>query len=340
LKNEDVIGQFVPLTLGVEVAAAVLDIFIPLTGRMGEVAPVEHIIASITAFLVFFILPFSIPFSHRFGRRVASAAILVLTLLTVLVMTLFTLPTWSPFDDMHQKRFFALHTENITSGEFSLHIAAADAAPGFKILVDSITTNFGLPGDTAKANAMDDWNSDWDTLYPFSQFLTPYKLALPAPSSYISPWAARFRISAVNDVVDESENTRSLTLQIDHPGLIWTVVAFDAHILKWSLDDSPPPHPARHHVKESSFYGVDRWTLDLVIQLPPNRTSFTDDMDGRGLAVNFIGIEEKGMWPGKKAEREGPAMDLFEKIDKWLFEEMSDSVDAMFLGCVGGATIV
>jgi len=334
------IGQFIPLTVGVEVAATLLDIFVPLTGRMGEVAPVEHIIASITAFLVFFVLPFSIPFSHRFGRRVASATILTLSLVTVFVMMVFSLPIWSPFDHMHQKRFFALHTENITSGEFSLHIAAADAAPGFKTLVDSIAENFGLPGANARANIMDDWNSDWDVLYPFSQFLTPYKVAIPAPDSYISPWAGRFKVTAVNDSLDVLQNTRSLTLQVDHPGLIWTVVAFDAHVLSWSLDDFPTPHQTRHHVKEASFYGVDTWTLDLVIQLPLNSTSSTGSFDDRGLVVNFIGIEERGMWPGKKAEREGPAMDLFEKIDKWLFDEMSDSVDAMFLGCVGGATIV
>jgi hypothetical protein len=34
-----------------------------------------------------------------------------------------------------------------------------------------------------------------------------------------------------------------------------TVIAIDAHVLKWTLDDNPPNELAQHHINEASFYG-------------------------------------------------------------------------------------
>jgi hypothetical protein len=56
----------------------------------------------------------------------------------------------------------------LNTREQHLHIAAADGAPGFDDLVHDITAHFGADGVPPKAVVMDDWNSDWDTLYPFS----------------------------------------------------------------------------------------------------------------------------------------------------------------------------
>ena len=41
---------------------------------------------------------------------------------------------------------------------------------------------------------------------------------------YVSPWVEEqaFVVSAVNDVKDLVAGTRSLTIKVDHPGLIWT----------------------------------------------------------------------------------------------------------------------
>jgi hypothetical protein len=60
------------------------------------------------------------------------------------------------------------------------------------------------------------------------------------------------------------------------------------------------------------------------------------------LRVNYVGIQEKGMWPGKKAEKEegGPAMKLFEQLDEWLEVKSGGTVDATLLGCIGGITLV
>jgi hypothetical protein len=60
--------------------------------------------------------------------------------------------------------------------------------------------------------------------------MSPYKIPLPKEPSFVSPFAVgerAFKIEAVNDTIDVVAGTRSLTLQITHPGLIWTG--------KWSL---------------------------------------------------------------------------------------------------------
>jgi len=244
----------------------------------------------------------------------------------------------SPFDERHQRRLFVLSSDNITSHERHLHVAAADGAPGFEQLVNDIAADFGVVGTQAVEEDMHDWNGDWDILYPFSSFMSPYKIPLPIESGFVSPFAegARaFKVEAVNDTVDLVAGTRSLTLQITHPGLIWTVIAFDAHVLQWTLDDAPPNEHTRHHIKEASYFGVDRWSVDLVLK---GDAPFT---------VSFIGIDEAAMWPAKKAAVEmggarddSSAMALFEHLDGWLMRETHDRVDVMLLATVGGVVTI
>jgi hypothetical protein len=114
----------------------------------------------------------------------------------------------------------------------------------------------------------------------------------------------------------------------------FAVIAFDAHVLKWNLDKNPPTEYARHHVKEASYYKQDTWTLDLVVKLPEDGS--------RGILFNFIGLQEKAMWPGKKAVKAqgGPAMKLFENLDAWLEKKTGGTVDATLMGCVAGTAVV
>jgi hypothetical protein len=118
------------------------------------------------------------------------------------------------------------------------------------------------------------------------------------------------------------------------------VIAFDAHVLQWTLDDAPPDGYERHHIKEASYFGVDRWSVDLVLQ----GTAATEP-----LTVNFVGIDESAMWPAKKKAAELEAlssgkshaiMDLFEKLDGWLMRETHGKVDVMLLATVGGVVRV
>jgi hypothetical protein len=112
------------------------------------------------------------------------------------------------------------------------------------------------------------------------------------------------------------------------------VIAFDAHVLKWTLDDSPPDEFARHHIKEASFYGQDTWTIDLTVKLPSTPS--------RGLKVDYIGIGEKRMWPAKKSEKAGGgrAMILFEEFDRYLEETTGGTVDVLLLGCLTGEALI
>jgi hypothetical protein len=115
------------------------------------------------------------------------------------------------------------------------------------------------------------------------------------------------------------------------------VIAFDAHVLRWTLDDDPPDGYARHHIKEASFFGVDRWSIDLVLQ----GTAAVEP-----LTVNFMGIDESAMWPAKKKKGNVEAgnghatMDLFERLDGWLTRETHGKVDAMLLATIGGVVRV
>jgi hypothetical protein len=63
--------------------------------------------------------------------------------------------------------------------------------------------------------------------------------------------------------------------------------------------------------------------------------------EGR-LKVNFVGLKENSMWPGKKSEKEkgGEAMRIFEELDSWIEEKTQGAVDLTLLGCVGGVSVL
>jgi hypothetical protein len=52
-----VVGQVLPIMLGVEGIIGFLDLFVPLTGRLGADAPVDFIIATLTSAVGFLIVP-------------------------------------------------------------------------------------------------------------------------------------------------------------------------------------------------------------------------------------------------------------------------------------------
>jgi hypothetical protein len=208
--------------------------------------------------------------------------------------------------------------------------------------------------------------ADWDILYPFSQFLTEYKIPLVLPPSYRSPWIyttdsvsltqthqeCTFRITTKSDVFDAQSGSRTVTLVVDHPGLIWTTIAFDAHVLQWSLDNNPLPHLGRYHVKDASFYGTTQWELSLVLNATVRASSSGSRGDGGEyvwekplITVNFQGIEERGMWPAKKTDYEQAreaeealplSMRLFEQLDRYMHEKTQGAVDVMLLGTIAG----
>lgn len=119
----------------------------------------------------------------------------------------------------------------------------------------------------------------------------------------------------------------------------WIVIAFDAHVLDWDLDDSPPEEYTRHHIKEASAYGTDSYTISMILKL--------DAAHNDQLSINFIGVQEKAMWPGKRAvsrpsinEEGGLALAFFEEIDAWLKKTTEDRVDATLLAASAGVVVI
>jgi hypothetical protein len=101
-----------------------LDLDFFQTGRIGADAPADHIVASIVSLTGAQSLPLFLPFAHRFGHRVLSRAVLLSAFATVLAMAVFC--TWHPFDEMHQKRLFVLHLENVRTFPLSSQLCFRD----------------------------------------------------------------------------------------------------------------------------------------------------------------------------------------------------------------------
>ncbi|KAL1744532.1 hypothetical protein HDZ31DRAFT_82588 [Schizophyllum fasciatum] len=323
-----------------------LEVFVPLTGRMGGDAPADNVIAVIVGALSAYASAPILPFLYRFEYTPGPArstgflrrARMFAALATVVSIAYFA--ARSPFDATHQKRVFMIHMENVTSGEHKLHIGGFDAAPDFEILAREIATALpaAAPGTTFGAVPMTPYNSDWNTLYPVSAFLSPYAVNMEIGAGYVSPWVADgpvFYARATRDERDEAAGTRALTLEMYHPGLIWSVIAFDADVLSWSLDNDPPKGRSRHHIKEASFHGVDRWEVELVIR------------DEGDIVIDYVGMQEGGIWPARKARFEAKggedaplALRVFDALDTYIIQRTEGAVDAMFLGCVSATFTV
>ena len=96
-----------------------------ILGRIGREAPAEHIIASMTAVVGAFAYPSLIPFSHRFSRRTLFRSVLCLSLLSGAAMLVFM--RREPFDEMHQKRLFIIHMENVRTSSSPLGSSVVDS---------------------------------------------------------------------------------------------------------------------------------------------------------------------------------------------------------------------
>lgn len=143
---------------------------------------------------------------------------------------------------MHPKRILCLHMENISStpADFHLHIAGLDSVP-FEDLVMASTKGLTASNAIPEPVQVDDDTSDWNIIYPVSQFLTTYKIPLPpTEATYSSPFADTFTLRATRDVLNSIKRTRSLDIELKHPGLIWPVVAFNGDVISWGASSSSP----------------------------------------------------------------------------------------------------
>lgn len=351
-----VIGQVSPLLLGVEGLVGFLDLFVPLTGRMGADAPADVIVASLVVVIGYLSIPMVLPFCHRHGPKAASRLAIGLTFVIAFTLGWFTRPSAPIYDHAHPKRILALHMVNMstTPPTFDLHIATVDGNP-FDDLANVATIGLRATDARPEAVRVSDEMASWDIIYPVSQFLTTYRIPLPQDSAeaYSSPWTDKFAISAAYDVLNAITRTRSLELVLAHDGVMWPVLAFDADVVSWDLPQPAARGRERHHVKSVAGFGVDEFRLKLVVKLDDaefaaaqrnaQRRKGQRGEEGRdedekvgGLRVDFSGLDRTGMWPASGRHYEPgverkPGMKFFERFE----ERLPEYVDAMLLSAVG-----
>ncbi|EPX70912.1 peptidase [Schizosaccharomyces octosporus yFS286] len=308
-----VIGSIGSLTAGLEASITMLDIFVPLTGRIGIEKVADNIIGTVCT-CSFFI---SFPLLSSWIQRIRSPCILkfgfLLSILVALVSSYILGGQDTYYDALHPRRVFLQHMENVTSNEFSLHVAAADSAPGFEQLVSNLASK--ISDEPIVKTEIDDWNSDWDTVYPFSQFLGSYRIPLNEEPNF----EQKPRLSFSNKVV--ANGIANVTVTVDHPGLIWTVISFDADLISWSLPEVPND-VRRHHIREVSAYGIDSYSFDM---------SYVDEP----IYFDFVGLNAIGHYPSKFEEgKHLPSMHMCSKLNE---DYLPEYTDALCIGVVSAA---
>lgn len=105
-----IVSGFVLSLLYSDYAYALVDIFVPLTGRMGVDTPVDLIVAFIYGMIIFMVALPSVAHVHRFGKKVLKKIIVLLLLgQTAVLVAVFvgggSYGGWAfPYDEMHPKR--------------------------------------------------------------------------------------------------------------------------------------------------------------------------------------------------------------------------------------------
>ncbi|KAF8934516.1 hypothetical protein BGZ47_010347 [Haplosporangium gracile] len=298
------IAALLPTSYFSFVCFSLLDMFIPLTGRIGVDAPVDHIVAVLSGFVTFVFCPPLLAFAHRFGRKVLKR--IVLTLLAFhLIIVLLSSAIMSPYDELHPKRVFVQHVRNMVSGESVLYLAHADPGPFYEPYVTEVETMFNAKSTFRTAS---DNPTDWNAIYPFNQFLesyvldtTPYIRAQTTNKTIaesIAPLTDLIRgapkLTAENVHYDPKTGLRRLTILCTHPEYIWTVASFDTHLSSWSLGSSDPFPYAKHYViRHVGGFVSDGWRIDLEYY-----ATGPDDK----LRVELTAMETEGF--GRDTERE------------------------------------
>ncbi|RUO97088.1 hypothetical protein BC936DRAFT_141000 [Jimgerdemannia flammicorona] len=160
-------------TLGLlytDMGLALIDLFVPLTGRMGVDAPVDHIVAVIVGMMVFMAAPNLLAFANGIERKALAKCVVGLLVMQAVIVVVAAVTGGTdggvlfPFDNMHPKRAFVQHLKNLTSGEAHLYIAQADHGPFFDQVIHKLEDAFGV---LAEHRALTHFVSDWDSIYPF-----------------------------------------------------------------------------------------------------------------------------------------------------------------------------
>ena len=108
------------IVVGIEGLTTVLDVFVPLAGRLGKDAPSENIVATLSISMVLLFIPALPPLFHRLGRSWQRSVLRYLVFGSVAAMVVFGGPWWNTYDAMHPKRTVTQYLYNVSLIEWFL----------------------------------------------------------------------------------------------------------------------------------------------------------------------------------------------------------------------------
>ncbi|CED83794.1 Aminopeptidases of the M20 family [Phaffia rhodozyma] len=324
-----VVAQLGPIVSGTDCTRTVLGIFVPLTGRMGVIPPVELIIANITGVFCFLFASSIIPLYHRFGPAFQKRVVLFAVIASAVSVGFFSFKR--PFSDTAPRRVFFQHEFNATSGDFRFHIAMMDSAPGYTEIFDEVHSILDLPAESKLQSVSfeeRDLNPTWDALYPVQHFFAPfyYKISPPEETGRLPT----LEITVVEDTYEKSTDIRSIKLKMDHPGLIWPVIAFSAKIKSWPFNTPPPQEYIRHHLKSASEKSYESYSIEFKV------------FGNEPIEIDYVGIVENGMHPATAPSRGSdiPGAARLEKVWNYMFDEKKGVIEPLCHTTVVGRVVV
>jgi hypothetical protein len=245
-----------PLMMGI------LQVFVPLTGRMGPDVPAEIIISVIVWLCVqlmivpFLPLLFRLHATHR--ARPIKTLCLILTLTSVLVL-IWLVPrnSWST-----PKRLTLMHHYDMETEKSSLHLLKQDSTPYPKQVVESINS-------ILKSSPMENVDSQvrynalqsmyplnevahslvWDTSKMQGKFWVNDDVILSTAKSYVTSYAPRVKQIRIQKF---SNGTKSVMVPCAmNAHNMFTVIAFSANITSASVPMRTGKY-GRYYIRQSS----------------------------------------------------------------------------------------
>ncbi|KAL0095054.1 hypothetical protein J3Q64DRAFT_1653385 [Phycomyces blakesleeanus] len=298
---------------------SLIDIFVPLTGRMGVDAPVDLIVSIMFGMVTFMTTLPTLAHVHRFGKKFLGKIIVFLVAIQSLVLVSVMISGgkyggWAfPYDELHPKRIYIQHLKNLTSGEMSIGLAEADYGPYIHNIVDTIENKLeAAPIRHVKLEG----ENDWDVVYPFSAFLGGYKFdstafirskisdkELADTPNLLSLVDGPFpSLSVHDDTYDPQTGIRTFTVVSLSPGYIWNVISFDGAVVSWSIEGEEPQENSAHYiVRQITGHGNDGWKFTLSVKVPESESALAEAGEWK-MRFQFTGLETEN-FAGLGAER-------------------------------------
>jgi len=263
-------AHLVPAIINWEICIGVMDLFVPLAGRLGYSVPGDVVLAIIVTFFITNIGSMIIPFFHRGGnlKRVVQVFAAISVVFVLVVSFHF------PFDKLHPKRLYIQHTVtyNPVFTRDSPIVPVRDQIDKSFILL-STSDQISLSGSYLQIpkefqfTTLPDKDVElmyWDSVYPFSYMLqgSGIKIDAELPKVIAPPG-----LEVVSDTYDAAADLRTLKLNFHYAGNEWCTMRFYGPLLRWSLtDELPPSFDNAYLVRHVGGFGITQWPIELVFK--------------------------------------------------------------------------